>query len=478
MSQLAHIDLDLESLVTNDEDDDKISLSDFNLDDEQGVAFEDSPINSGSQMILTDCQTKAFNLFKGGKSLCITGPGGCGKSYLINLIRNYCKDHNINIAVTSSTGCSACLVNGITVHSWSGIRTGEHSVDKILSYVRKIPKYSHNWRKTEVLIIDEISMLSGEIFDKLDGLARQIRNSNKFFGGIQLVTCGDFAQLPPVKHNKLIFELPEWQRHMAGNTVYLREIIRQKDKKMTQLLNEIRMGTLSHSSRELIKSRIFPKGEIQKIYRSKIVKPTLLFPYRTDVDLINSKRLNKLVKSGETNMTFNALNYKMRTKGNGSQLPLTETEHAFVERNTRAKDKLVVTTKTQVMLNVNLDLERGLANGTRGVVMKFVNGLPLVRFDNGIEEIVPLHEFRMDTTDYIYYRKQLPLELAWAITIHKSQGCTLEEVITNLSGAFCDGQIYVTMSRVRSLEGLYLEDIDFDRITCDSRVKTYYESLE
>ena len=460
-------------------------------------------------------QQRAFELYRQKKSFMMTGPGGCGKSYMIRLIQQDAIRRNQKIAVTSTTGCSAYLVSGMTIHSWSGIGLGTDSADTLLRRIRKNMTRVREWRETNILVIDEVSMMSGELFEKIDTIGRSLRRCpHRLFGGIQLILTGDFAQLLPVSYDKLLFELPQWSTWFPRSSIiYMKENHRQtRDTQFQDLLRHIRLGTLKQNHIDLLSSRILSPTTIQHIYQNSRIKPTLLYPYRKDVQSINQRRMKRLIGKGKRTITCQAIDKKKSNtdistipsilssprslldpnstllssnESNSSNnpsnesIPMIEKESEFMDRQSKIPRQVDFVERAQVMLTINLDIEQGLVNGTRGIIESFPSkNRVMIKFENGIKRTIEPYPFEIQTRNWKYIRYQLPLEYAWAMTIHKSQGSTLSSVITNLSGVFCDGQVYVTLSRVRSLDGLYLEDIDFDKITCDQRVKSFYQSLD
>ena len=197
-------------------------------------------------------QTIAFNLLQKGENIFITGPGGVGKSALIKIFKDKCSSKTRNIVVTST---SALILNGTTMHSYLGIRTGTGSIESMVVDIQKKPHVSKKWRTINCLIIDEISMLDPDLFDKIEHMARIIRKNSKPFGGIQLVVSGDFLQLPCVGTNKFCFQAESWS-YCLPNTVYLTEIVRQRETDFQKCLNNIRMGLLTSDVRDLITSRV------------------------------------------------------------------------------------------------------------------------------------------------------------------------------------------------------------------------------
>lgn len=413
---------------------------------------------------LTVSQKKALECILSGKNVFITGQGGCGKTHLINYFVKHYKTGK-NIAVTSTTGTSALHIHGTTLHSWGGIGLGKGSVSSIVTKIKKKSYLKDRWLNVKILIIDEISMLSPELFDKLEKIAKMVRKSTKPFGGIQLVLTGDFCQLPCVDSEKFCFEAETWNI-CVNKIICMTENLRQKDLEWQTCLSEIRMGELSKATKSILK-----KCARRKVKSLKGIIPTMLFPLNADVETINNQYLEKLCEqNGEVN------DYEMEVdlynKKNIQKL-------AKFKKDCPAMETLSLTTGCQVMLLWNLDLEQGLVNGSRGIVVKFINDLPLVKFLDGQTRLIDYHTWEYEEEDKkIASIEQLPLKLAWAYSIHKSQGCSLDYVVTDLENIFEYGQAYVALSRVRKSSGLFIKNLRFSKIKTDPYAKRFYQNLE
>jgi ATP-dependent DNA helicase PIF1 len=257
----------------------------------------------------------------------------------------------------------------------------------------------------------------------------------------------------------------------------LDKIFRQQhDPVFQDILNDLRFGVLSTEHRELLKGRIVSSpGEKDGII------PTQLFPTNVEVNTINEKELQKLLDIGNESNVYGAITKVCEPDGNvlRSKHPLYKKAIELLEKSYMTENELKLCVGAQVMLVYNLSVEEGLANGSRGVVTGFSNaGTPVIRFLNGIERAILVHEFTSELSFATVTRQQIPLKLAWAITIHKSQGLTLDYVVTNLRSVFIPSQIYVSLSRVKNLEGLFLTGINFGRVGCDPVVKEFYEQLQ
>jgi len=419
---------------------------------------------------LTQSQQTALTLIMEGKSVFITGPGGCGKTFLINYFvkNNKCRK---NIAVTSTTGTSSLHIKGTTIHSWAGIGLGTGSVEYIIKKIRKKSYIKARWQRTEILIIDEVSMLSPILFDKIEAIARIIRKSTEPFGGLQLIITGDFLQLPVVNCDKFCFESENWNT-CIDETVYMHENLRQSDPAWQKCLDEVRIGELSEESKKLLRS--CTKNKIKNIDKNLDIKPTNLFPLNADVQEINDKCLEDISQSSGEVFDYE-MEEEIYEKHNRSIPMLLEK----FKKNCPVDETVSLTVGCQVMLMWNMDLDGGLANGSRGVVVKFIDDLPYVKFMDGQVRLIDYHiwELEDDRHNVILGIEQIPLKLAYAISIHKSQGCSLDYVITDLGEVFEYGQAYVALSRVRTSTGLFIKHLRFSKINANPVAKSYYDAL-
>ena len=418
-------------------------------------------------MHLTVLQSEALQCMNDGLNVFLTGAGGTGKSFLI---KEYLKHkNNESIYVTSTTGISSLIINGTTLHSYAGIGLGNKSADFYIDKIKKSSKIKKRWINTKVLIIDEISMLDPDLFDKLELIARTVRKNDKKFGGIQLILSGDFLQLPPVSSKKFCFESQTWST-VIDKIFYFTEIIRQDNKIFQSVLNKIRLGIVDDEVKTILSSCQ------NKNTDSMLIEPTHLYSKKDMVQKYNINKLNLLKQTHKPMIftsTFEFQNIKEEFK---------EEYINMINKIVDIDDTIELTIDTQVMLTVNKP-DHNLANGSVGKIINFEDGYPCIRFYNGVVETIKNHSWSLhDNTDVKskepnITKKQLPLILAWSITIHRAQGATLDCIYTDIGNSIFEyGQAYVTLSRVKSLEGLFIKNINFDKIQAHSKVIEFYKN--
>lgn len=423
----------------------------------QEVALADDPCYNDSLMT----QKEALDLLKLGYNVFLTGPAGSGKTHLLNQYIDYLQANKIPVGITASTGIAATHMGGVTIHSWSGIGIKDILHDNDISDIVKKPYVKKRLVKTKVLIIDEISMLHAHRLDLVDKVCKAFKKNDLPFGGLQVIMCGDFFQLPPVSRKdeppaKFVTESEIW-KSMHLQVCYLEEQYRQDDRSFLRVLNDIRNSDVNEVTFEYLSERLDKPVE-------GYVKPTRLFTHNADVDAINLQHL--LALEGV------AKEYQMSWKGNAL---LTES----LKKSCLAPETLQLKIGAQVMFVKN-NFDAGYVNGTLGEVIDFdMKGLPVVRTFNGDEiTVTPVSwEVREESvglvsteTSVIASISQLPIRLAWAITIHKSQGMSLDAAEIDLSRAFIPGMGYVALSRVRSLKGLKLMGMNQTALQVNSDV--------
>lgn len=386
-------------------------------------------------------QETALTILKTGANIFLTGEPGSGKTHTINEYVSYLHEHDIDPAITASTGIAATHIHGATIHSWSGIGVKRsltpYDLDKIATteyLVRRI-------KKTKVLIIDEISMIDAHMLDMVDAVCREIKQNTEPFGGIQIILVGDFFQLPPVttRGEEVQFACiaAVWSA-MRLVTCYLSEQHRQEDERLLEVLSAIRGGSFDEMHYEYLSTRNH-NGTDTPVDRSV----TRLFAHNANVDSINDTELAGLVGEGKS--------YQMTTRG-------SETLVATLIKGCLSPEALTLRIGAAVMCTKN-NREKDFANGTLGTVVAFERstGYPLIKVRGGRTITVEPMDWVIEENGKIKASiTQVPLRLAWAITIHKSQGMSLDAAVMDLSQVFEYGQGYVALSRVRSLSGLYL----------------------
>ena len=432
---------------------------------------------------LNSQQKAALDLVLKGKSVFLTGPGGVGKSFLVHSITKELEQRGRRVAVTALTGCAALLLgNGAkTIHSWAGIGLGRDPSSKIIAGITKYNFPARKrWMCTDVLIIDEVSMLTPELLEKLNDVAMAIRRKANTFGGLQVIFTGDFYQLPPVytneerPSNEFAFESPIW-KDLGLETIVLTEIMRQRDPVFHKVLDEARNGSLSDESLQILATCK------DKEWQSLKVRPTLLFSRRAEVDMINQQNIRALKG---TPVTYSAHTVFDATLVKGLTEKSENVQKAIVklDRSAPYKTELDLRIGAQVMLIHNLDPEKGLVNGSRGVIEGFTESVqkyPIVYFQS-VGKTVVIEEATWECEDLEgVKRSQIPLILAYAVTIHKCQGATLDSALIDIgSNTFEVGQAYVALSRVKSLESLYVFDLDRDAFKAHKKVVEFYRALQ
>lgn len=450
-----------------------------------------SPIKpSLDHSVLSTEQLKAFELYKEGKNIFITGPGGSGKSLLIKHIYQHANTNGKHIQVCATTGRAALLLEckAKTIHSWSGLGLAKGNHINIGTKVAQDKKKKLPWSTVDILIIDEVSMLSLKIFDLLNYIGQKIRKSQLPFGGIQLLFFGDFYQLPPVGNQEqdpsesmFCFESSEWfNTFPKENHILLTRIFRQNCEIYSKILNKLRVGVISARGLDCLNRRI-------GLDTSKLeIQPTKLFATKRDVDRINKECLEKIpgdvhvyvYKYAEMSDLLLSENQQRHYRSLGQED--IQRELNYLENNMNCEKRLELKVGSQVMCVANIDLESEypICNGSIGIVTDIIEGVGVkVKFLNGGHRIISFHFWKSELNDGIAI-KQIPLILAWALTIHKSQGATLDcAEIDAGNNIFAAGQTYVALSRVKSLEGLYLKSFDVSKIKINKKVKQFYENF-
>lgn len=387
-------------------------------------------------------QEKALAILKSGRNVFLTGSAGTGKTYVLNKYIEYLQNRNVPVAITASTGIAATHMGGMTIHAWSGIGIKNQVTLRHLQSLREKKYMRNKMDDVKVLIVDEISMLHKNQFDMVNEVLKYFKQNDLPFGGIQVVFSGDFFQLPPIgtemetAKDKFAFMSRSWVE--AGLKVcYLTEQYRQANNDLNRLLNEIRSGNIGQDSYELVNNKV------QETMYSDVNRFPHLYTHNADVDKINEQKLKELEVEEEL--------FKATTKGNKV---LGET----LSKSVLAPPELRLKEGAEVMF-VRNNYEAGFFNGTLGKVKEFTpDGFPLVETKSGdwIEAKSETWQIEDENGKVLASYTQLPLRLAWAITIHKSQGMTLDQACVDLRKTFEKGQGYVALSRLKDFDGLTL----------------------
>lgn len=382
-------------------------------------------------------QSEALEILKSGRNVFLTGEPGAGKSYLIERFREWLEEKNIEYAITASTGIAASHLDGVTIHSFTGIGIKRNLHEKVLDGIARNSWLVEKVKPVKVLIIDEVSMLDAVILEDINAVLQKIHDNSYPFGGVQIVFVGDFFQLPPVVRNeeqvRFAFEANCWIE-ARPEICYLHEQHRQSDQEFLEILAAMRNGTISESQIDRLKACTLDE------------KPaTQLYTHNADVDRINQAELDKLPGKPKT--------FEMTESGNPNQI---ET----LKRNCLSPEKLTLKVGAVVMFTRN-NMAAGYVNGSIGKIVSFSNGNPVVKLLSGSTVIPEKAKWSMKKrNEEKAWIKQIPLRLAWAITVHKSQGMSLDAAWIDLSKTFEFGQGYVAISRVRTLKGLHLEGVN------------------
>ncbi len=442
-----------------------------------------------------------------GRNIALLGGAGVGKSFSIKKLVATIKANDYilssgympssattipnykpkRIYVTATTGVAALNLSDdgelkvTTLHRFAGIRMAEGSAETLL---KKITMYGKRaWEKCDILIIDEVSMLGATLFQKLDTIAKTLRRNNKPFGGIQLVVSGDFLQLPPVK-DKWVFACDEWKA--LNFRPFIMEVPkRYVDVNFFYTLLRTRIAEPNETDIKIFKGRVgayskmkeYLEEATKKSGAKEIIRPTVFYSRNIDVDSYNIKELDKLP---DPIVVFNAQDTITK------QGVMTEDMWREFGDSKKALDailpqRIVLKVGAQVMLRVNIDVDLGLVNGSRGVVYHINkhNETVTVKFLNGCKHVIPLHQKQIKVgKKRIVTRKQIPLILAYAITIHKCQGCSMDYAVIDVGNTiFEDGQAYVALSRCRSIQGLFISSFSANSIKANKHAVAYTKEL-
>ena len=383
-------------------------------------------------------QKTALNIMKSGYNIFLTGPPGSGKTFILNKYIDYLKNESIKPAITATTGIAATHLNGLTIHSWSGIGIKEKLNEENLKYLKSKFYLKKRITNNQILIIDEISMLNANQLEMIDRVVRMFKKSIRPMGGMQVILCGDFFQLPPVgasnQNNQFVFNSKTW-KDLDLKICYLNEQHRQKNDKLYEILNKIRKNQIDS---DIINEFLY----LQNTIKSKELLPTKLYTHNFDVEKINSEFLEKISED--------PVYYTMYNKGSQKLVEI-------LKRGCLAQEVLTLK-KGAIVMFVKNDFENNYVNGTLGKIIDFSeHKFPIVETLNKdrITAYPKTWELDEDKNNKALI-EQIPLRLAWAVTVHKSQGMTLDCATIDLSRSFEYGMGYVALSRIKSLKGISL----------------------
>lgn len=393
-----------------------------------------------------------------GKSVFLTGAPGAGKTYVLNEFVRRAVRQGKNVAVTASTGIAATHIGGTTIHSWSGLGIKDALSDWDIDRLRSTDRLVKRYNSTDVLVIDEVSMLHGKRLDMVNQVCKLLRENDEPFGGLQVILVGDLFQLPPISRGgeALDFVLfsTAWQE-LNPKICYLTEQHRQVSDGLLDMLEAMRKNEVNELHEAMLQERLAIKpGEGHAVTR--------LYSHNIDVEAINQRHLKAIDR--ETKV------YKMSSSGSSAKIEQ-------LAKSILAPPNLELKIGAEVMFIAN-DFKAGFVNGTRGTVVDFAKDWPLVQLLNGREITVEPHTWTLEEDG----RKraeiaQLPLRLAWAITIHKSQGMSLDAAEIDLSRSFTPGMGYVALSRVRSIDGVFLAGINQMALTMHPQIFEFDAAL-
>ena len=420
-----------------------------------------------------------FQSYLNEENIFITGPGGTGKTYAIKQIYEHAISNNKRICVTALTGVASVLLdcNATTIHSWSGIGISNKTETQIINKINRSKFYKHNWENTDILIIDEISMMSCKLFELLNKIGQVIRCNKKPFGGIQLIFSGDFFQLPPVKETVFCFE-SELFNNTFDKIINLTKVFRQNDNTYKKLLINMRKGLISKKSIELLNSKMVDENFDKNTTNITRLVPTKIKAFEINNYFINNIKDKKYIYKRTYKENSENLNKIEKIKLDLMSDIEKESEYNYIKESTLTEENLMLKKGAYVMCIANLDLGLGIANGTTGTVVDFTpEKLPIVQFDKH-KIVIGKKEWKSENVPGISLY-QIPLILAWGITIHKAQGLTLDKAIVDIGkDLFEAGQMYVALSRIKSLEGVYLKEFNINNLKINSKVLSYYKILE
>lgn len=468
---ILNFDIDIVSKKVNLSDKEIINHIDFKSEENNKLSLikninyqlEDNELivknNEPEPVVLNTEQQLAFDEFINHKNIFITGPGGTGKSVIIKEIIKHCKTNNINFGVTATTGSAAILIGGKTIYSFLGIGTGDKSPSHLYNLNMKIRKILvEKLRELKVLIIDEISLMNSEIFELISKYLILIRNNTEPFGNLQIILSGDFCQLEPVK-GKYCF-LSELWNELNLKTIFLHKMIRQEnDKQFKIILRFLRYGVCSDKTLNILK-------DCNKPIDNKDIIPTILYSKNINVEEINKKEYQKLILTNR----YNTFNIKIDKKNKDKIIRFINSLDVPMS--------IDICINAQVIVTANIDQDKGIVNGTRGIVTHFNDNSVTIKNINN--ELIIINYFKIiNSDDQSLYFHYMPLKLAYALSIHKSQGTTLDAIEINIGkDIFAAGQAYTALSRGKCLDNIIIKDVSKDSFIINESVLEFYSKID
>lgn len=404
-------------------------------------------------------QKGAFDAVSEGKNIFLTGPAGTGKSYVINEIKQWAAKNNKNFAITALTGCAAVLINGKTLHSTLGLGLGDKPVDMIVHKMKRCNKAQYTRLQTlQMIVIDEVSMMSDELLEKASAVLSAIRQKPEPFGGVQVILAGDMCQLGPIT-GKFCFLSPIWNDLIQEMHV-LKTIVRQSgDQLFLQILHYLRKGKCTKKILDKLLA-------CQKVKFTEGIKPTRLYPRRANVEKINQQEYDALIEAG-------ALENIYTTRATSS-IPHKAEASMNWAKNTGIPLDIKLCVGAQVVVTSNLDQDSGIINGTRGIVTDVSSQGPTICLLDGRHITIAMKKTKDDTEKLEV--EYLPLKYAWCLTVHSAQGMTLDAAEIDLGPSiFAHGQAYTALSRVKSLKSVRIIKVDPSSFIIDQLVKKFYD---
>jgi ATP-dependent exoDNAse (exonuclease V) alpha subunit len=387
-------------------------------------------------------QAQALGVMAQGNSVFLTGAAGSGKTYVLNLFIKHLKKHKKQVAVTASTGIAATHIGGTTIHSWSGLGIRDSLTEHDKTWLKGNDRLSKRYNSTDVLIIDEVSMLHGTRLDMINKACKLLRRSDAPFGGLQVILTGDLFQLPPVNRKDSTVDFAHtsaaWQE-LNPQICYLSEQHRQGKDELLGILEAMRARQVTDVHESALTGRLGLEPPEHMVL-------TRLYTHNVDVEAVNDRHLKAIVEEPHV--------YEMAASGRAKAVEQ-------LQKSVLAPEILELKKGAEVMFVAN-NFAQGFVNGSRGRVIEFRGDTPVVELVTGKRKIaVEPHSWTLTEDGRERARvTQLPLRLAWAITIHKSQGMSLDGALIDLSRSFTYGMGYVALSRVRSIDGLFLSGLN------------------